>query len=98
MSGSISDHMGNKNFQNAWVILGYISSLLGGIIGMFIGSILISAKRTLPDGRVVCVFNERNRKHGRVILYLGSSILILSILFLMNWFFLEKVLFGRSSK
>jgi len=80
------------------VILGYISSLFGGFIGMIIGSILISAQKTLSDGNVVYVFNERNRKHGRIILYLGSSILILSILFFMNWFFLEKVLFGRPLK
>jgi 5-bromo-4-chloroindolyl phosphate hydrolysis protein len=90
--------MDNKNFQGTWVILGYISSLFGGVIGMFIGSILISAKKTLPDGRVVYVFNKGNRKHGKIILYLGSTILILSILFLMNWFFLEKVLFGKPSK
>jgi hypothetical protein len=80
------------------VIIGYISSLFGGFIGMIIGSILISAQKTLSDGNVVYVFNERNRKHGRIILYLGSSILILSILFFMNWFFLEKVLFGRPLK
>jgi hypothetical protein len=80
------------------VIAGYILSLFGGVIGMIIGSILVSAKRNLSDGRTAYVFNERNRKHGKVILYLGSSILILSILFFMNWFFLEKVLFGRPLK
>jgi hypothetical protein len=88
----------NRKFQRTWVIIGYISSLFGGFIGMIIGSILISAQKTLSDGNVVYVFNKRNRKHGRIILYLGSSILILSILFFMNWFFLEKVLFGRPLK
>ncbi len=88
----------NRKFQSTWVIIGNISSLFGGFIGMIIGSILISAQKTLSDGNVVYVFNKRNRKHGRIILYLGSSILILSILFFMNWFFLEKVLFGRPLK
>jgi hypothetical protein len=88
----------NRKFQRTWVIIGYISSLFGGFIGMIIGSILMSAQKTLSDGNVVYVFNKRNRKHGRIILYLGSSILILSILFFMNWFFLEKVLFGRPLK
>ena len=50
--------MDNKNFQGTWVILGYISSLFGGVIEMFIGSVLISAKKALSDGRVVYVFNE----------------------------------------
>jgi hypothetical protein len=88
----------NRKLQSTWVIVGYISSLFGGFMGMIIGSILVSAKKTLSNGNVVYVFNERNRKHGRIILYLGSSILILSILFFMNWFFLEKVLFGRPLK
>jgi len=88
----------NKKFQSTWVIIGYVSSLFGGFMGMIIGSILVSAKKNLSDGNVVYVFNEKNRKHGKIILYLGSSILILSILFFMNWFFLEKVLFGRPLK
>ena len=67
-------------------------------MGMIIGSILISAKKNLTNANIVYVFNEKNRKHGKIILYLGSSILILSILFFMNWFFLEKVLFGRPLK
>jgi hypothetical protein len=88
----------NTKFQSTWVIIGYVSSLLGGVIGMCIGTIMVSAKKILADGRVVYVFNERSRKHGKIILYLGSAVLILSILFFMNWFFLEKVLFGRPLK
>jgi hypothetical protein len=88
----------NKKFQSTWVIIGYISLLFGGFMGMIIGTILISAKKTLSNGNVVYVFNEKNRKHGKIILYMGSSILIFSILFFMNWFFLEKVLFGRPLK
>jgi hypothetical protein len=90
--------MRNRKFQSTWVIAGYIFSLLGGVFGMIIGSILISAKTNLPDGSTRYVFNEKSRKHGKIILYVGSSILILSILFFMNWFFLEKVLFGRPLK
>jgi|SRR5690349_20944877 hypothetical protein len=84
--------------QNTWVIIGYISCLFAGIIGMFIGSFLVTAKKSLPDGNIVHVFTERNRKHGKIILYLGCSVLILSILFFINWFILEKVLFGRPLK
>jgi hypothetical protein len=88
--------MNDENkFQSTWVAIGYISCLFAGIIGMFIGSFLVTAKKTMPDGRVVHVFNNRNRKHGKIILYLGCTVLILSILFFINWFILEKVLFGR---
>ncbi len=85
----------SKKYQSTVVILGYISCLFAGIIGMFIGAFVIGAKKTLPRGETAYVFDEKWRKHGKIILYLGSSILILSILFFMNWFFLEKVLFGR---
>jgi len=91
--------MTNKsNFQRTWVIIGYISSLFGGFMGMIIGTILVSAKKSLSDGSIVYVFNEKSRKHGKIIMYLGSGVLILSIIFFMNWFFLEKILFGRPLK
>jgi len=70
------------NGINMWVIVGYLSSFLGGVPGMFIGSMLLTAKRALPGGQVVYIFNKRSRKHGKIILYLGCVILILAILFL----------------
>jgi hypothetical protein len=85
----------SKNFQSTIVILGYISCLFAGLLGMFVGAFLVSAKKTLPGGGTAYAFDEKSRKHGKIILYLGSSILILAILFFMNWFFLEKILFGR---
>jgi hypothetical protein len=78
-----------------WVIIGYVFSLFGGLIGMFIGSVLMNAKKLLPGGEVVYVFNESSRKHGKIILYLGIAVLILSIFFFMSWFFLEEILFGN---
>jgi len=85
----------SKKYQSTVVILGYISCLFAGIIGMFIGAFVISAKKTLPGGTTAYAFAEKWRKHGKIILYLGSTVLILSILFFINWFFLEKILFGR---
>src|SRR5262249_41326300 len=80
---------------NMWVIIGYLASFLGGLLGMFIGSVLVSAKKALPGGEIAYVFNARSRKHGKIILYLSSVVLILSILFFINWFLLEKILFGK---
>ncbi|HEY1872019.1 MAG TPA: hypothetical protein VGG71_13235 [Chitinophagaceae bacterium] len=89
----LSVHVSNR--ISIWVIIGYISSFFGGLLGIVIGSVLLTAKKALRDGQVLYVFNEPSRKHGRIILYLGSVVLILSILFFMNWFFLEKILFGK---
>jgi len=101
-SGNESQHSIDLSHQSngihILVIIGYISSFLGGLIGMFIASVILTAKRILPNGQAMYVFNERSRKHGKIILYLASLVLIVSILFFMNWFFLEKILFGRKLK
>src|SRR6266498_1365203 len=75
------------NRISIWVIIGYIASLFGGLLGIFIGTALVNAKKKLPDGQIMYCFNELNRRHGKIILYLGSTILILSILFFLNWLF-----------
>ena len=87
-----------RKFQALWVIAGYIFSLCGGLPGMLVGSILVTAKKVLPGGQTAFAFDEQIRKHGKIILNLSSIILVVSILFFLNWFFLEKVLFGRRLK
>jgi hypothetical protein len=86
---SISTESGKG--PGAWLVVGYISCLLCGLPGMCIGSIIIHAKRKDKTH----LFNEQSRKHGKMILYTGSIVLVLFILFFMNWFFFEKILFGK---
>ena len=101
----INDQSSNtspENRINTWVIIGYLISLFGGIFGIFIAIFLINAKKTLPDGQIIYAFNERSRKHGKIILYMNSVILIGSILFFLNWLFLtllfsNKLHFGSDS-
>ena len=84
--------------QTIWVIAGYIFSLAGGLIGMIIAILILNGKKTLPDGQIIHIFNERSRRHGKIILYLGSIILVVAILFFMNWFFFEKLMFGKRGR
>jgi len=63
--------------QTIWVIIGYMTACLGGILGIFIGWYLLSSKKTLPNGEKVYNYNERDRKNGRNIFYL--SIIIFAI-------------------
>jgi hypothetical protein len=83
------------NRVNIWVIIGYISSFFGGLFGIFIATFLINAKKTLPDGQIIHSFNEQSRRHGKIILYLSSVVLILSILFFLNWLFLTLLFSNR---
>ncbi|MEN7549116.1 hypothetical protein AAG747_14430 [Rapidithrix thailandica] len=66
--------------QRSWIVAGYIFSVLGGVVGLFIGWHLMVFKRTLPDGRRVYGYSEKNRKHGRTIFIL--SLIIGSLWFL----------------
>lgn len=64
--------------QKNWIIVGYIASILGGIIGIGIGLHLWKSKKTLPNGDIVYSFIESDRKHGKRIFYV-------SIFFLVIW-------------
>ncbi len=81
-----------------WVVAGYIFALTGGLIGIIIAVIIINGKKTLPGGQIIHIFNERSRRHGKIILYLGSVVLVAAILFFMNWFFFEKLMFGKRGR
>jgi hypothetical protein len=84
--------------QTIWIIVGYIFSIAGGLIGMIIAIIILNGKKTLAGGKTIHLFNERSRKHGKIILYLGSMVLVIAILFFMNWFFFEKLMFGKRGR
>ncbi len=69
--------------QTSWVAIGYISALLGGLFGMFMGWHLYTHKKTLPNGNRVYDYSQSNRKHGVVIFFLG---LVCFVLFLfLRW-------------
>ena len=57
--------------QTGWILLGYITSLLGGVLGMTIGYILWKQKKTLPNGQKVYTYREEDRNHGKIMLIIG---------------------------
>jgi len=65
--------------SRVWIYAGYILSLLGGWIGIAIGLILITAKKTLPDGQRVYTYPVKDRNHGILIFTIGMIMLALSI-------------------
>lgn len=74
----------DKN-QKYWIIIGYISSFLGGLIGIFIGWHMHNHKRTLPNGDRVYGYSVSDRKHG-------IRIFVVGIIFFIIWIFL-RILF-----
>ena len=62
-----------------WIIIGYIFSI-GGIFGFFFGLGYLTAKKILPDGNRVFVYDEATRNHGRTMLIISSIFILIDIL------------------
>jgi len=60
-----------KEINVAWIIFGYISSFLGGVVGIAIGIYIWRTSKTLPDGTKHYTFSESNRAHGKAITIIG---------------------------
>jgi hypothetical protein len=57
--------------KQIWITIGYISAFLGGVLGIFIGWVIFKHKKTLPNGERVYSYSESDRKHGKIIFYVG---------------------------
>ncbi len=69
----------DKN-QIFWIVLGYVSALLGGLFGVFIGYHLFTSKKVVPNGDKVFRYTATNRKHGQIIFGIGSVLFVIVLL------------------
>ncbi len=67
-----------------WTIFGYISALLLGLLGIWIGWHLMGSRKTLPNGQQIFTYNEQNRLHGKRIVFIGISSMIAFIVYMMK--------------
>jgi len=65
--------------QQGWVIAGYVLGLLGGFFGVITGYVLLTAKKTLPNGQVVPMYSTSDRRHGKTILILSIAVFVVSL-------------------
>ncbi len=65
--------------QKAWIYAGYITAVLGGFLGFFIGWHLLTHKKTLPNGDRVYSYSEIDRKHGNRILIISIVCFLISL-------------------
>ncbi len=79
-----------------WVLVGYFLCLFAGVPGIIAGCILLRSNSLSPSSNDHA--SAFARKHGRIIINFGCLMLVAGILFFMNWFFLEKILFGDADK
>lgn len=57
--------------QKGYIILGYITAFLGGLLGIFIGWHLLTYKKTLSNGNRIYAYSENDRKQGNRLLTIG---------------------------
>ncbi len=67
----------------SWIIAGYIIAMLGGLLGFIIGYVLLTQKKTLPNGERVYEYIESDRKHGKNILYVGIIFFIFNVIYIL---------------
>jgi hypothetical protein len=75
--------------SSSWIILGYLLSVCFSLIGLFYGGVLLSFKKSLPDGRRVYSYSAKDRRHGRNMLLISS--------FLFIFWLLTKLLMPKQS-
>jgi hypothetical protein len=61
--------------QKPWIFAGYTFALIGGLLGILIGYLLWTSKKSLPNGQRVYSYSEKDRTHGKTILYIGLILL-----------------------
>ena len=71
-----------------WLIfIGYLFSILGGFIGIFIGLYLMNYKKTLPNGETIYGFGKEDRNSGK-------NVFICSIMGIIFWI-VVRILLNR---
>lgn len=63
--------------QKNWINAGYLFSLLGGLLGIFIGWHLCTYKRTLPNGERVFGYKAEDRRHGTRLVIIGIVMFVI---------------------
>ncbi len=65
-----------RDMPVGWLVLGYISAGVGGMLGILLGWYLRTHLTTLPDGRQVPAYSAQTRLHGRVMMIIGTVVFV----------------------
>ena len=57
--------------HKGWLIFGFISAILGGLLGIFLGWFHWTFKKTDPTGQRVYAYDQQTRKIGQGIFWIG---------------------------
>lgn len=77
----IKDLSKKEESSTIWMVVGYISALLGGFIGIAIGLTLWTHRKTLPNGERIYVYKSTDRTHGMIISLIGIFVFLLTVFY-----------------
>ena len=69
-----------KEGEPTYIILGFISAFLGGLIGIIMGYTYNQSKQRTNSGKTYYTYNGNTRKKGALMMMAGFFVLVLSIL------------------
>lgn len=76
-----------------WIYIGYVTSLMGGFLGIFIGWLYMTTKKLLPNGERVYAYDNSTRKNGRNMLVIGILSLLIFVILAINRFANRHVIY-----
>lgn len=79
-----------EHISNTWIIAAYIFAVLGGLIGILMGTGIALHQKTLPNGDRVYAYSPESRRHGWNIIFIGLLFLVLSLVIRL-WMIAEEV-------
>lgn len=62
--------------QKGWILAGYLFAILGGFFGVIIGYVLMTSRKTLPDGNIVHTYDMATRNQGKMILMVSLAVML----------------------
>lgn len=71
-----------ESISTLLTIVGFASASFGGILGIFIGLIILSGKKTIPTGEKVYAYDNESRQKGRLMILVGSIVAIIALIYL----------------
>ncbi|RYE21881.1 MAG: hypothetical protein EOP51_14525 [Sphingobacteriales bacterium] len=75
IAGNTTQLEEGKNGNLAYLILCLLGAIFGGVLGIFGGYIYAFSKTKGLDGEQYYVYNEGTRKFGKLIFYIGISVI-----------------------
>lgn len=74
----------HEDYPKNMILVGYVVSFLGGILGIVIGYMLFFSKKSLPDGSEIYTYDSKARNHGQWILFISILAIILTLILKIN--------------